>query len=133
MSSITKIVSPQTPAAIVERTWRATIDTPKGGQYQLSIHRETYAADADGKMIGEPTRAGDYVVMYKDILDESVTFLVDGKPLTLKVSDLGEALRKYFDQKVEELKIPPKMDPFIPSSPYSPKPKEEEIDAGATT
>ncbi len=38
--------------AIEERTWRAIIETPRGGPYSIQVYRMTTPVDEDGETVG---------------------------------------------------------------------------------
>jgi hypothetical protein len=78
-----------------ERTWRATIDTPKGGPYTLTIHREWRDYDADGNQVGEAKLLPPIELDASDIGAETVT--VGG--VTLTVGEIEAFISAYFDQK----------------------------------
>ena len=86
-------------ASVEERTWRATIETPKGQPYTLSLHRERRSLDAQGNEIGAPVTLAPIVLPFNDIASEVVTVPVNGNNLTLHVADLCNFLIAYFDQK----------------------------------
>lgn len=76
-----------------ERTWRATIETPFGQEYSLTIHREKRTADADGNQLGEPVVSSPLSFRFDDIAAQS--FTVDG--VTLTVTQLSAFLQHAFD------------------------------------
>ena len=82
-----------------QRTWRATLETPKGGNYSLSIHREKRMLDASGQTLGEPVVLEPIELPFAAIKDETVT--VEGQ--TLSVEQLAASLAAYFDQKAAQL------------------------------
>ena len=78
-----------------ERTWRATIETPKGGLYTLSLHRELRVYDQNGNQIGDRVEIEPKVYSFNDIANETVTL----SGTTLSVAQLSGFLAAYFDQK----------------------------------
>ena len=78
-----------------ERTWRATIETPKGEPYFLSLHRERRVYDQSGAQVGETLELPAHVYKFNDIAAETVT--INGT--TLSVQQIAAFLTAYFDQK----------------------------------
>lgn len=93
----------------IERTWRATIDTPVGPSanpaqnYCLTINRQQYNVDQNGNKIGDFVTLPPIVLPFSTIAADTVTATVNGSPLTLAVSDLANFLQTYFDQKAKAL------------------------------
>lgn len=98
--AITKPIETKPAASVEERTWRANIETPRGGEYSIQVYRQFTHLDEDGEVVGEPKLSTKTINrMAKDIAKESVT-LGDGTvvPATL----LFAALPLFFDRWAEE-------------------------------
>lgn len=102
----TLVVTPE------ERTWRATIESPRGGDYTLSIHRESRLVDDSGNVQGAVTTLPTIVVSFATAKDETIT--VAGKTYT--VGELAAVLSAYFDQKATETKQPVEVPELAPDS-----------------
>lgn len=100
--AVTTAVSMQV-ASVEERTWRATVETPKGQPYYLDLHREKRNLDAQGNQVGDKVIVPPIHLLFNDIVNETVTIPVNGVNTTLKVSDLCTFLVAYFDQKATSL------------------------------
>lgn len=89
----------EVPVTAEERTWRATIETPRTGfaDYAITVHRELVQKDAEGKVVAvlpAPTvsrRAA-------DILGESVSAGGQSMPAALVLA----ALPAFFDAWAQE-------------------------------
>lgn len=86
-----------------ERTWRATVETPYGQPYSLTIHREVQRFDASNNQVGDPVTLPPIVLDYASIAAETVTI----GDVTLTVEQISGFMRAYFDQKAQQLAAPP--------------------------
>lgn len=82
----------------VERTWRATIETPRSGAYSLTIHREKCLVDGDGNVLGSPEQLPAIMLTLSTVKDD--IFAVGDASFT--VAQLAPALAAYFDEKVAQ-------------------------------
>lgn len=79
-----------------ERTWRATIETPRGKPYSVDVHREVVTTDATGALVGEPVRAADYNFRFDDVKDTKVTL----GGTTMTIGQIAAFSQAGFDQLV---------------------------------
>lgn len=96
------VLEQSTPTAITrtERTWRATLDTPKGQSYRLSVHREIAITDENDALITPTARAKDYVWAFDAIKDKKIS----AGGMTVTVEQLAGLLGVAFDQLVADQK-----------------------------
>src|ERR1035437_2886466 len=97
----------EAPTAITltktERTWRATIGTPRGAQYSLSDHREVAITDASNALVAPCVRDRDYSWSFDEIQNVNVT--VSG--VTMTVTQISGFMQAAFDQLVAAKKAAP--------------------------
>jgi hypothetical protein len=53
MATETPINAAKAPVKLEERTWRANIETPRGGAYSIQVYRQQTKLDEDGTVVGE--------------------------------------------------------------------------------
>lgn len=96
ISSTTTTVSVTT----VERTWRATLETPynakpPGSQlYLLSLHREKLSFDGDGAQVGDPVPLPAIVVPFSAVAEQSFS----AGEITVTGAQIAAVLEAAFDQ-----------------------------------
>ena|SRR3990167_6283123 len=83
-----------------ERTWRATIETPKGAPYSLHVHREVAVTDGDDVLVAPPTRDRDYSWSFDEIAAKEITL----SGVTMTVAQIAGFMQAAFDQLVAEKK-----------------------------
>ena len=93
----------QTALTSTERTWRATIDTPKGQPYRLTIHREVAITDATDVLVAPTVRDKDYSFTFDQIADKKIA--VEG--VTLTVAQIAGFCQAAFDALVADEKAKP--------------------------
>lgn len=84
------------PAVKIEkRTWRANIETPKGGAYSIQVYRQSTKLDEDDTVVGGTTITTPVNRMASAIAGESVT-LYDGT--VVSAAHILLALPLFFDR-----------------------------------
>lgn len=78
----------------IRRTWRTTIDTPKGGPYIVTANRERLLVNND-EIISREENAGIVQRNVADVAAEQVT-LAGGKVLT--AAEVTEAVEKFLEK-----------------------------------
>lgn len=96
--AITRTIA-NAPTVEEERTWRATIETPRGGPYSIHIHRERVQKDAAGNAVAVAPVATPVHRFANAIAGESVT-LANGT--TISAAAILEALPLFFDRWASE-------------------------------
>ncbi len=99
MSTILEQATPVTVTK-TERTWRATIETPKGQPYSLHVHREVVVTDANDALVAPPVKDRDYSWTFDEIAAKEIT--VAGVIMT--VAQIAGFCQAAFDQLVAEKK-----------------------------
>ncbi len=96
------ILEQAVPATLTktERTWRASIETPKGQSYSLSVHREVAITDANDELVAPCVRDRDYSWPFDQIATKEIT--VSG--VTMTVAQIAGFCQAAFDQLVAEKK-----------------------------
>lgn len=91
---------PITNAPVVEeeRTWRANIETPRGGNYSIQIFREVVQKDSEGNVVAVRQLTAPVHRMAAAIQTESVMVGGNVVPATLILA----ALPLFFDRWAEE-------------------------------
>ena len=104
--ALSKAMERKAPTTVEERTWRANIETPRGGDYSIQVYRQISYLDEDGEVVGKTELNTTPVSrMAKDIVKESVT-LPDGTEVPAAL--ILAALPLFFDRWAEEDASKPK-------------------------
>ena len=83
-----------------ERTWRANIETPVGGNYAIQVYREIVDKDDEGKVVNVTKKAGVVERAAAAIASESVTLPSGGGTVT--AAQILGALPLFFDRWATE-------------------------------
>jgi hypothetical protein len=83
-----------------ERTWRANIETPVGGNYAIQVYREIVDKDGDGNVLNVTKKAGVVERAAAAIAEESVTLPSGGGTVT--AAQILGALPLFFDRWATE-------------------------------
>lgn len=87
------------PVSEEERTWRANIETPRGGNYSIQVFRETVQKDAAGNVVAVVQSTVPVRRLASAIAGESVT-LANGT--VVPASTILSALPLFFDRWATE-------------------------------
>lgn len=79
-----------------ERTWRATVETPRGAPYSLQVHREVAITDSANVLVAPCVRDRDYSWSFDEIQNINVT--ISG--VTMTVAQIAGFMQAAFDQLV---------------------------------
>lgn len=96
------IAQDKIPTTEDERTSHATISTPVGGDYSITVSREIVRRDAKGTVVGGPYPAQPVYRKASSILNESVTVELDGKRVDVPAALIMAALPEFFDRWATE-------------------------------
>lgn len=96
------VIEQAAPATITktERTWRATIETPRDAPYSLHVHREVAITGADDALVGSVVKDRDYSWPFDEIAAKQITL----SGVTMTVEQIAGFCQAAFDQLVAERK-----------------------------
>lgn len=100
MAIETPIESAKPPVKLEERTWRANIETPRGGQYTIQVYRQRTKLDEDGEVVGEPVMLLRPINRFASKIARETVRLRDGT--VISAAQMMEAMPKFFDRWAEE-------------------------------
>jgi hypothetical protein len=95
------ITTTENGVSVENRTWRITLESPKGCDYSLTYHREKRSS-LNGVEIGAPENQPAVTLDAVSIAAETIT--VDGKTYT--AGEIQKVIAAYVDQKVATAEAP---------------------------
>jgi hypothetical protein len=100
MATETPINAAKPPVTLEERTWRANIETPRGGAYSIQVYRQQTKLDEDGAVVGESKMLATPIQrLASAIQSESVTL---GDNTVVTAAHILAALPLFFDRWATE-------------------------------
>jgi hypothetical protein len=101
MGVIREITNPRVPSVIEERSFRATINTPRDGAYNIEVQRECLTRDAEGEIISVEVLDG-VVRMAAAIIGEAVEVRLGDHTHFVPARLIMAALPVFFDRWAQE-------------------------------